>query len=330
MDDNGIINAAAEFDSLFFSKAPFSEFSNLFEKYAIYCPEIFKHMLFRDKMLDVDFLINCDKAHLYAIDRGMEHESSVWKARIAARTMLEKNVPGQIKAFMWSMMKNCSFFDSWTDARRDLAIGVLADNYGVIREMKYFKKGTPEELNFIKEISSMNFRRYYANVYDPGNEQIREAIRRDSVSMFEISRQINGSNIGVLLMDCLVQESAANIFFYLLKKYPGKILKMRSMSNWIVAILSNVHREKDVIRFIDGFEDFEPGIIARVRDPWGNNLLHYRLGRKDSSVNRLIELGCDPDCVNQFGLSYNLVKETDFGYKNAFIEKYGFPYNRNN
>ena len=88
----------------------------------------------------------------------------------------------------------------------------------------------------------MNFRRYYANVYDPGNEQIREAIRRDSVSMFEISRQINGSNIGVLLMDCLVQESAANIFFYLLKKYPGKILKMRSMSNWIVAILRNVQR----------------------------------------------------------------------------------------
>ena len=327
MDDNGIINAAAEFDSLFFSKAPFSEFSKLFEKYAIYCPEIFKHMLFRDKMLDVDFLINCDKAHLYAIDRGMEHESSVWKARIAARTMLEKNVPGQIKAFMWSMMKNCSFFDSWTDARRDLAIGVLADNYGVIRDMKYFKKGTPEELIFIKETSSMNFNRYYSNVYDHGHEQIREAISRDSVSMFEISRQINGSNISILLMDCLVKEGAAKIFFYLLKKYPRRILKMRSMNNWIIAILNNVHR-RYAISFIDGFEDFEPGIIAKVRDPWDNNLLHYSLRHDDSIANHLIELGCAPDDVNQFGLSYNLIKDENFGYLNAFIEKYGNPFDK--
>ena len=329
MDDNGIINAAAEFDSLFFSKAPFSEFSNLFEKYAIYCPEIFKHMLFRDKMLEVDFLINCDKAHLFAIDCGLERDSSAWRARIAARTMLDKNVPGRVKAFMWRLMRNCSIFSCWDDARKDLALGVLADNYAVIRDIKKYGKGTPEELNFIKETSSMNLNRYYSNMYTPGHEQIREAIRRDSVSMFEICRQINGSNIGILLMDCLVKESAANIFFYLLKKYPGNILKMSSLNNWIVAILSNV-QSKNIIRFIDGFEYFEPGIIARVRDPWGNNLLHYRLGRNDSSEKRLIELGCDPDYVNQFGLSYNLVKETDFGYLNAFIEKYGFPYNRNN
>ena len=129
-------------------------------------------------------------------------------------------------------------------------------------------------MQFIDEVLSLNFRRAWSHVFKPGREQLIMAIRKDSIPLFEIHWQILGMECTISLMDVLIEEDAPNIFFHLLRSNSNKILHMRSIKSWIIAIFREVF-VSEAIKFAEGFEKNEPGIVSKVRDPWGNTLLHY-------------------------------------------------------
>ena len=85
----------------------------------------------------------------------------------------------------------------------------------------------------------------------------------------------------------------------------------------------NIHSNP---RFSNLFETIDPGIVARVRDPWGNSLLLYapiidRDFSKEPLPRRLIELGCEQPCWNISGLSGYAIQK--FG-----IETFTIPFRR--
>ena len=72
------------------------------------------------------------------------------------------------------------------------------------------------------------------------------------------------------------------------------------------------------------FEKNEPGIIARIRDPWNNTLLWYTPTYDKDIRKMLMDFGCCIEAKNAFGLSVKMLDENNADcYKREFIEKYG-------
>ena len=54
------------------------------------------------------------------------------------------------------------------------------------------------------------------------------------------------------------------------------------------------------------------GIVGSARDPWGNTLLWNTFANRNSTPTlrtELLRLGCDPRAENEWGLSYQLVRD---------------------
>ena len=57
-----------------------------------------------------------------------------------------------------------------------------------------------------------------------------------------------------------------------------------------------------------------PGIVRRARDPWGNTPLwntFFNLEPTEKLHAELLRRGCDPNALNEWGLSYQLLKDND-------------------
>lgn len=333
MNYKNILKAAMEFDDLFFRNAPFSDFCKLFDLYGRDCPEIFEHMITRDLLFNADFLVQCNKAHLYAIRDCMKINETAYKVRIATRIVLDQKIPSEIRAFFWEETQHEIKY--WGNEKR-LAREVLLDNYDIMSVMKENGIGTPVELKFLNDISSFNFRRAETYIFNSSRRNLKAALDSDSIASFEINREFLGSEIGTTMIDCLLVCGAVQIFFYLLNKHPRKFLNLRTKENWLFAIVKNSsgiahlaggekESVKRIIGFLKNFECYDPGIIARVRDPWDNNLLWYvpfRYNCRDI-YKCLVDLGCNPEWKNKFGLSRKLISENSReNYENEFDQKY--------
>lgn len=313
MDDDEAKKIAKEFDAVLTPKVSFSDFCRLFEKYeGVHAP--FKYISACDPMLEDAFLVKCNKYQLHAILSCTKMDDITYQARLISHILRSNKYPENIKAFFWSVAKrlglkqNCSYPFIIRLARE----GTLVCNDDILNAMRKNKIGTQEELQFIDEVLSLNFRRAWSHVFKPGREQLIMAIRKDSIPLFEIHRQILGMECTISLMEVLIEEEAPNIFFHLLRRNPNKILHMRSINSWIIAIFRNVF-VSDAIKFAEGFEKYEPGIVSKVRDPWDNTLLHYfcfKFRLEDELFEkRLIELGCDPNSPNHLGITAKQLKE---------------------
>jgi len=139
-----------------------------------------------------------------------------------------------------------------------------------------------------------------------------KGIREDSVSIFEMNRQMAGRNITNTMLQILLHFDAVKCFLHLLAHFPKKVYKCRSADEWLFTVCRNCS-PKTAIPIIQYLEEDKPGIVSSTRDPWGNTLLWNTCANRDRRVNEiqkvLIDLGCDPDVENQWGLSFRLVQE---------------------
>ena len=151
-------------------------------------------------------------------------------------------------------------------------------------------------------------------------QTITDALRKDSVSAFEIALLICNQRISLHHIYTALTSNARNIVMLLMQKYSGRIFKLRSPQEWLFIICNNFCNSA-AITAIRCIEEIFPGIVKSSKDPWGCNLLWHTLYndfwlqeeycRLEKLQNELIKLDCDPDEKNSIGLSFNLIKEYD-------------------
>ena len=142
-------------------------------------------------------------------------------------------------------------------------------------------------------------------------DELRKAIISDHVPVFEMDRQLHGKEITKSMLAFLLLHHAVKCFLYLLTHFPKRVCKIRTEEEWLFTVCRCTLADT-AIPIIQTIERNRPGIVANTRDPWGNTLLwntlqnHYPV---EELQNFLISLGCDPDALNQWGLSFRIVKE---------------------
>jgi len=317
--------AVKEFDSVIANNESFHEFCKLFDKYGKDCPEIMRYMLLFDRLLNADFLNQCNDCQLFAIQMG----AAGFKEKIVrrfAQVILDCRIPAEIRAVFFNTLVEYSIGGGKSCIKR-LREGMTFDRNYMFYIVKKYDIGVPEQVAFAKQMLSMIPERAL-QIIKSWNERIEKSIEIDSVSSFEINRSLLGLDIGVSLIDYLIWKGAINIFSYLLIKYPDAMFRIRSKDNWLFAILnSNLTRNKTLL-FIEAFENMEPGICSRIRDPWGNSLLAYTFDCRfemycEKVQKYLIKKGCINTNVSIMGIPHEVIRNNGINkYCSRFKEKY--------
>lgn len=200
--------------------------------------------------------------------------------------------------------------------------------WNVLTDLSYPCSGIPDE-SFRQDVFSDNKDAKRTFLYDGKRDFIRntelskrelkgtaeflEGIRQDSVSIFEMHRQMAGRESAITMLLHLLDANAVKCFVYLLAHFPKQVYKCRPAEEWLFTVCRNTS-ENTAIPTIQLIEEEKPGIVASACDPWGNTLLGNMLQnrkRDEKLQNFLISLGCAPDALNQWGLSYRIVKENN-------------------
>ena len=296
-------NAAAAFDSVFREDAPFEDFCHIFDE----CedPEkVFMSMLYCDRLVSRDFLAKCEKKHLFAIYKFLSDSRRSTSIRLTSQVVWDRRIPDPVRALFWHIAEE-----------REPAF---------CSSMKNCEWGTNAESSFNRKTS-------FAERYDSPrgiiSPQLEDAIRHDSVALFEINRQLSGKQIGVSLLEHLLKREARQCFACLLNTNSQKIFKIKPPEEWLF-LFCRVVSEKTALVLVETMENLLPGIVARVRDPWGNNLLWYARQSQNhwtqhtELMRKLVDLGCDADSRNNFGLSVSLVEANSYErYFHELIER---------
>lgn len=143
--------------------------------------------------------------------------------------------------------------------------------------------------------------------------KVLEMIVDDKCSLFELNRQFEGRRICDSMLECFIHSTAVQCFTYHLSHYPKQVFKLRSPEEWLFTVC-RCAKEKLAIAAVDEIERQLPGIVASARDPWGNTLLWNTFVNENPTEGlreELIRLGCDPNTKNEWGLSYQLLKDND-------------------
>ena len=144
---------------------------------------------------------------------------------------------------------------------------------------------------------------------------LERGIAGDNLAVFELNRQLEDRRIGNALLEHLVRNDAAQCFTYLLSHCPQEVFRRRSPEEWLFTVC-RCAGEKLAVAALDEIGRQFPGIAGAARDPWGNTLLWNTLVNEHPAEKLqagLIRLGCDPDVMNEWGLSYRLLRDADPG-----------------
>ena len=297
-------NAAAAFDSVFREDAPFEDFCRIFDE----CedPEqVFMSMLYCDRLVSRDFLAKCEKKHLFAIYKFLSDSRRSTSIRLTSQVVWDRRIPDPVRALFWHI----------AEEREPASCS----------SMKYdWECGTNAESSFNRKTS-------FAERYDSPrgiiSPQLEDAIRHDSVALFEINRQLSGKQIGISLLEHLLKREAGQCFACLLRTNSQKIFKIKPPEEWLFLFCRAVS-EKTALVLVETMDNLLPGIVARVRDPWGNNLLWYARQSQNhwtqhtALMRNLVDLGCDVDNRNDFGLNVSLVEANSYErYFHELIER---------
>ena len=140
-----------------------------------------------------------------------------------------------------------------------------------------------------------------------------EIVENDRSSLFELTRQFEGRRICTSMLEYLIKSNAARCFTCLVSHYPEEVFRLRPPEAWLFTVCRNAKKELAVAA-VDEIERQFPGIVGSARDPWGNTLLWNTFvngNPAEALRDELIRLGCDPNAANEWGLSYQLLKDND-------------------
>ena len=137
----------------------------------------------------------------------------------------------------------------------------------------------------------------------PGD--LMSAITTDDIAQFEIQRTLQNRAFTISLVKTLFRHSACKILTHHIATAATFIDPID------ILFFCSSTLPRSCICLIEMLESRHPGIVANAHDIFGNNALWYglhRLGENKCSpqIERLLlDLGCDPNTSNCYGLSYD-------------------------
>jgi len=233
-----------------------------------------------------------------------------WRCMCAARILAMKTLLSEkVRAFFWClMMRNISWrysgliYESCADIN-------LVDNILILDAIICYKSSGYERIS-----PGLYFEYGRRGKF---SAKMLEAIRFDSVSLFEMELTLSGKKITVTMLRELFRRCAFNLIEHLLRKRRKSleiVLSPQDLLIWLCSLRSNHSLEKK-LKLIDSLEELYPGICKCV-DKLGNTPLWYYLRAciysgelTNEIVQSLVRYGCDPDQQNHLGLSYHICKE---------------------
>ena len=142
---------------------------------------------------------------------------------------------------------------------------------------------------------------------------LERGVSGDNHAVFEISRMLEDRRIDNSMLEHLIRCDAARCFTHILAYYPERVFKLRSPQEWLITVCRYA-REKLAVAAVNELERQFPGIVGSTRDPWGNTPLwntFFDLEPTEKLRAELLRFGCDPNDKNEWGLSYQLLKDND-------------------
>lgn len=298
---------AQELDALFCNHASFEKINQFFCENRENLIDIFRKMICCNNLFALDLIAAVDVSSVRTICIFLKTRRTMsffCKMRYCASVIMSKWIPDAKRALFWHVMTDLSY--PWSGVPEEsFTRDVFIDNEDARRAFLYHKK-EGEKYDFIRN-TELPRRKL------EGTPEFLEGIRQDSVSIFEMHRQMAERKITITMLLYLLRFDAVKCFTYLLTHFSKQVYKCRSPEEWLFTVCRNTSAGT-AMPIIRSIEEDKPGIVARARDPWGNTLLWNMLQNRNSVKNLqnvLISLGCDPNAKNKWGLSYQLLRDND-------------------
>lgn len=292
---------AHELDILFCEHASISQIQNFFSVNQDNLVDIFSKMICWSNLFYPEFIAAVEPDSVKQICLFLNNRIIIGYSatmHICAAVIMAEWIDAEKRAMFWNVLKNITSSTNYADSS-------VMEEINTARKTFLYHIMPGEKSDFMQRttLGTEDFE---------GSDRIMEAIRQDSVPLFEKSRKIERLDISITMLHFLLRSDAVKCFVHLLDHYPRQVFKLRSAEEWLFTVCHDVS-EKTAILVILWLEAKKPGIIAKARDPWGNTLLWHTLARdKAEEIQRtLIFRGCDAHEKNQWGLSYRLVQENE-------------------
>ena len=222
--------------------------------------------------------------------------------------IFQADIPDRIRALLWNARKERLF-----ESREDYMYYPIPIDDGIPVSRFYSDSYCPEPFldnrGRIYEKKTIQCKRL-----TPPDETISNALRKDSVSLFEMEMSLSGRRRMKNILFLTVSYAAPNILCHLLRTY----------TQWVTSIIPPVDllntlclNKGNWTPVLDALEQLSPGISRNIVDDVGNTPLWFCLYRNDHMEfeEALLHYGCNPDQCNHLNLSYNLCKEfRDFNH----------------
>lgn len=150
-------------------------------------------------------------------------------------------------------------------------------------------------------------------------------VGRDSFAVFELNREIEDRPIDDSMLEHLIRRDAARCFAGLLAHRPEAVFKLRTPGEWLLTVCRYA-KDGLAVAAVNELEREFPGVVRRTRDPWGNTPLwntFFNLEPTEKLRAELIRFGCDPDEKNEWGLSYQMLRDNAPGWYDHENEREG-------
>ncbi|MBR4662775.1 MAG: hypothetical protein IKO93_02775 [Lentisphaeria bacterium] len=297
-EKTSILDKAHELDALFCKHASISQIQNFFSDNQDNLVDIFSKMICWSNLFSTEFIASIELPFVKQICLFLNNRIVMGystKMNFCAAVIMAEWIDAEKRAMFWNVLKNITSSTNYADSS-------VMEEINTARKTFLYHIMPGEKSDFMQRTT-------FGTEDFEGSDRIMEAIRQDSVPLFEKSRKIERLDISITMLNFLLRSDAVKCFVHLLDHYPRQVFKLRSAEEWLFTVCHDVC-EKTAILVILWLEAKKPGIIATARDPWGNTLLWHTLARgKAEEIQRtLIFRGCDANAANQWGLSFRIVK----------------------
>ena len=253
----------------------------------VYMPSFLKHLTDNDDCL------------LHAI--GVYYRSFHQEITIQRILSMKIALSDRIRAFFWILMRKFG-----RNAPVDPMLLVDDDNirdYIVENKISGCYEQIPAGLSFVRG-------RQLGWMF---TEEMRKAINKDSVSLFELELTLNGKRVTIGLLRRILEYNAWNILVHLLKSRTKAVTSILSPQDLLISICAYGAKNDATVKVLDTLEELSPGISKRT-DKLGNTPLWYCLYKRrtdDSLVQALLRYGCNPDQRNHLNLSWRICAQIE-------------------
>ena len=168
----------------------------------------------------------------------------------------------------------------------------------------------PNETQFLESIRRTGTPRDIPRSDSRMPETMRQALKNDSVSLYEIEITISGKRLSKTQLFLIIKYEAANILRHLLRTRLKTLSTIISPQE-LLCLLCRI--PGPWVPVLDTLEEMFPGISKNTTDIFHSNplwhCLYHKCYRNYELEEALIKYGCDPDARNFLNLSYNICKD---------------------